>query len=326
MSNKLKSLWLASLSTLSLALAIPSATAQNQAGAANPVTLRIAYLKGTSDLTLAKAKGTLERELAPLGVKVLWAGPFPAAAPAFEALNAGSVDITSGSSTSFVTAVAGGVPLAVFGYQRLPKNGEGIVVKQNSDIRSVKDLVGKRVAVNRGGTGEYLLVQALTKAGVAPEKVVRSYLLPGESGPAFVQNHVDAWATWDPFLSIAIETYNGRVLADGAEIGSENAVAYFVRQDFLQQHRPIVKAVLDALKQENNWTRTHALEAGKVWAQELGLPPALAQRLGENNISPLSSVSKADVEQIAHIATWYYHTHITPVLADVKAHSVDLDK
>jgi sulfonate transport system substrate-binding protein len=322
MHHYFRLLWAASSAVLLFALAGEVSAAETPA----PVTLRIAYLKGTSDLTLAKAKGTLDRELAPLGVKVVWAGPFPAAAPAFEALNAGSVDLTSGSSTSFVAAVAGGVPLAIFGYQRMPKRGEGIVVKTDSGIQSIKDLVGKRVAVNRGGTGEYLLVRALDKNGIEPEKVTRSYLTPGETGTAFVGNHVDAWATWDPFLSIAIENYGGRILADSSEIGSENAVGYFVRQDFLQNYRAVVKAVLDVLKQENAWTKTHALEAGKVWTQELGLPISLAQRLGDNNVSPLTTVSPSDVEQMAHIATWYYENRITPVLADVTSHSVNLDK
>lgn len=291
---------------------------------ARPVTLRIAYLKGTSDLTLARARLSLDHGLAPLGVAVVWAGPFPAAAPAFEALNAGAVDLTSGSSTAFVTAVAAGVPLAMFGYQRMPRDAEGIVVRPGSGIRTIADLAGRRVAVNRGGTGEYLLVRALATAGLAPDAATRSYLTPGEFGSAFVGGAVDAWATWDPFLSIAVESYGASVLADSAAIGSENAVAYFVREDFLRLHRPVVRAVLGVLQRENAWTAQHPLEAGRIWAQELGLPASLAPRLGANNISPLTEVGPAALDQVAHIAAWYFDNRITPVLADVRAHCVNL--
>lgn len=44
--------------------------------------LRIGFLRGPSDLSLVHENGTLEKALAPLGVKVRWLGPFPAAAPA----------------------------------------------------------------------------------------------------------------------------------------------------------------------------------------------------------------------------------------------------
>src|SRR5436190_268795 len=64
--------------------------------------VRIGWLRGPNDLTLAKARGTLEAALLQKGARVEWAGPFPAAAPAFEALNASSIDITAGSSTSSI--------------------------------------------------------------------------------------------------------------------------------------------------------------------------------------------------------------------------------
>ena len=68
-----------------------------------PVALRIGYLKSTTDLTLAKARRSLDKALDPLGVTITWAGPFPASAQAVEALNNGAVDMTGGSSTSFIT-------------------------------------------------------------------------------------------------------------------------------------------------------------------------------------------------------------------------------
>jgi sulfonate transport system substrate-binding protein len=295
-----------------------------QASEVAPVTLRLAYLKGTSDLTLAKARGSLERKLSPMGVKLVWAGPFPAAAPAFEALHAGSVDIVSGSSSSFVTAVAGGLSLSIFAYQPIPAHAEGIVVRKDSAITSLRDLSAKKVAVNRGGTGEYLLARAQEQSALPAGRVVRQYLSPGDSGTAFVAGQVDAWATWDPFLTIAVQRYGGRVLADGARLGSENAVGYFVSQGYLARHRAVVRAVFEVLKQENDWTRTHQAEAGAIWARELGLPASMAERLGRNNVSPLRPVGPAEQRQMMHIAGWAFDNHITPVRADVASHCVNL--
>ncbi|VVE48451.1 Aliphatic sulfonates family ABC transporter periplasmic ligand-binding protein [Pandoraea communis] len=311
----------AALAAMTLATMPAPASAQTRAGS---VTLRIAYLKGTSDLTLAKAKGSLDKALAGQGVKVVWAGPFPAAAPAFEALNADAVDLTSGSSTSFVTSIAAGVPMAIFGYQPMTAHNEAIVVPQDSGIRSLADLAGKQVAVNKGGTGEYLLVRALVKSGIAPDTVRRRYLSPSDTGSAFVGGGVDAWATWDPFLSIAKSNYHARVLADGVAIGSDNAVGYFVRQDYLKAHPEVVRTVLRVLRDENIWTAAHPREAGKIWAAELNLPPALADKLGENNVSPLRAVLPDDATRIERVARWYVDNRIIATQPDVRAHIATL--
>lgn len=311
----------AALATFGLA-----ALARAQPAGTAPVTLRIAYLKGTSDLTLAKAKGSLDKALANQGVKVVWAGPFPAAAPAFEALNANAVDLTSGSSTSFVTAIAGGVPMAIFGYQPMTARNESIVVRNDSPIHTLADLAGKRVAVNRGGTGEYLLVRALVRNGIPAERVERRYLSPSDTGSAFFGGGVDAWATWDPFLTIALKEYGGRVLADGAQIGSENAVGYFVRQDYLRAHPQVVRTVFTVLRDENLWTATHAEEAGRIWARELNLPDSLAGALGANNVSPLRTLQPDDVSRITHIAQWYADNRIIPAVPDVPAHVARLSR
>ncbi|WP_455922697.1 aliphatic sulfonate ABC transporter substrate-binding protein [Pseudomonas putida] len=291
------------------------------------VELRIGYLRGPSDLSLVQDSGELDRTLAKLGVKVHWLGPFPAAAPAYEALNGGSLDMTSGTTTAFVTSIASGVPMAMFGYQAMPANGEGIVVKQGSAIHSVADLKGKHIAVNRGGTGEYLLSRALQTAGVDEASVHKEYLTPADSGSAFSSGHIDGWATWDPYLAIARNNYDGRVLVNGQQLGSENAAGYFIRNDFLAAHPAVVKAILDTLLRTNTWARQHPLEAGRVWARQMGNQnDDVARQLGETNVSPLQAVGPEQAEHIRHIAQWYLDQHIIRSAPDVSQFVTDLSR
>jgi sulfonate transport system substrate-binding protein len=292
--------------------------------AAEARVLRIAYLKGTNDLTLAKAHGSLEAALAPQGMRVQWAGPFPAAAPAVEAMAAGAVDLTVGSSTSFIASRAAGVKLVLFGYQRMSPGAEAILVATDSPLHTVRDLVGRSVAVNRGGSGEYLLVRALTRVGVPLDAVKRVFLSPPDASAAFARGAVDGWATWDPFLSIALSQGNARVLADGGESGSENAIAYFIGEDFLSAHRPVVQAILAVLEQENAWARAHPNDAGAIWAQELGLPQALGPRLGANNTPLTGPVGPNERQQIERIADWYVANKIVPSRPEIARYLVDL--
>jgi sulfonate transport system substrate-binding protein len=291
-----------------------------------PITLRIGYLKGTTDLTLAKAHGSLEKALEPRGVTVTWAGPFPASAPAVEALNGGAVDMTGGSSTSYITSRAGGVKMVMFAYQPQSAGNEGIVVRADSPLHSLADLQDRTVAVNRGGTGEYLLVRALNKANLPADRVTRAFLAPADASSALNGGHVDAWATWDPFLSVVVGNGSARVLVDGTQAGSENAIAFFVSQRFLQAHRAVVQVVYDVLRSENAWGQAHKQEAGEIWAKELGLPLTVAARLGEYNTDPIGPVGPVETSHIEHIADWYVENHIIPVRPDIASFVVDLSQ
>lgn len=285
--------------------------------------VRIGWLRGPNDITLAKSRGTLEKALSEMGIKVECAGPFPAA-PAFGALNAGSIDITAGSSTSAITALAAKIPLVIFAYQKMAPGSEDIVVKKDSDITSIKDLAGKKVAVNRGGTGEYLLMQGVATNGVDPKSVERFYLSPSDSGPSFTQGHVDAWATWDPFLTIAEKAYDGKVIADGAAIKSDNAVVLVSSRDFAKDKADQLQLVFDVIKSENAWAVANKAEAGAIRAKEMNIPTDLGAKIGENNAVLTTRVSDTNVKQIGAVAEWYAKSGIIPALPDVAAGAVSL--
>jgi len=292
--------------------------------AAEAAPVRIGWLRAPNDITTGRARGTLERALAQQGARVEWAGPFAAAAPALEALNAGSIDITAGSSTASIAALAANIPMQVFAYQKIAPGGEGILVKQDSPVRTLADLAGRSVAVNRGGTGEYLLMRALEQHGVPADAVKRVYLSPGDSGAAFAQGHVDAWATWDPFVTIGLQSYGARLLADGAAIASDNAVTLLCSRGFAASRRPQLQAVFDACLADNRWAQANTEEAGRIWAEAMSLPAALAPAIGRNNAVPTRGVTEADEAQIAQIADWYVSSRIIPRRPDIAAGVVRL--
>ena len=70
------------------ALSAVSAVAQTPSGA--PVKLRIGFQKSSTLIAILKARGTLERAVAPLNVRIEW-GEFASGLPLTEALNAGAV-------------------------------------------------------------------------------------------------------------------------------------------------------------------------------------------------------------------------------------------
>jgi sulfonate transport system substrate-binding protein len=120
---------------------------------------------GLSGLNLiAKERGEFEKVLAKDGIKVEWLGPFPNHAPTLQAVTGGSADFSfGGSTTPALAAIIAGSPLVFTQFVVYEPRTTAIIAKDDSGINTVEDLVGKSVAVNRSGLGEFLLVAALEK-------------------------------------------------------------------------------------------------------------------------------------------------------------------
>src|ERR1700712_546238 len=128
---------------------------------------------GLSGLNLiAKERGEFDKLLAKDGIKVEWLGPFPNHAPTLQAVTGGSADFSfGGSTTPALAALMAGAPLVFAQFLVYEPRTTAIIAKDGSGIDKVEDLVGKSVAVNRSGLGEFLLVAALEKHGIDRTKV-----------------------------------------------------------------------------------------------------------------------------------------------------------
>ena len=75
--------------------------------------------------------------------------------------------------------------------------------RKDSPLKTVADLKGKKVALNKGSNVHYLLVKALEKAGLAYTDIEVNFLPPADARAAFEKQAVDAWVIWEPFLAAA---------------------------------------------------------------------------------------------------------------------------
>jgi sulfonate transport system substrate-binding protein len=288
------------------------------------VTVRIGVLRGAGPINLGQEDGSLERKLAAVGAKVQWAGPFPAFAPAAEALNADSIDITQGSITSAVGALAGQSNFSIFARQLADHKAEGIVVRPDSGITSIEGLRGKKIAVNRGGTGEYLLLKALDQAGLTPDDVQRVYLNPTDAGPAFGSGKVDAWATWSSFTVLAQGQYKAKLIVDGGKLGSENDVVYVVRDAFLKEHPAIVAAVFDALRARAEEAKADPGATAKIVAGLQKVPEPVAKALVAVSDQPPDAIDSAVVTRFQGVSDYFSAKKVVPAPVAIDGHTVDV--
>src|SRR6202020_2783998 len=156
-----------------------------------------------------------------LGYKVSWT-EFPSGPPLLEALNVGAIDFGVAGETPPIFAQAAGAPLVYLAYDPPAPQGEAILVPKDSPIKSVAELRGKKVALNKGSNVHFLLVKLLEKAGVNYRDIDTIFLTPADARAAFERGSVDAWAIWEPFFAAAQRQTGARILADGNGVVSNH--------------------------------------------------------------------------------------------------------
>jgi NitT/TauT family transport system substrate-binding protein len=93
--------------------------------------------------------------------------------------------------------------------------GDGIVARK--EIKSVKDLKGKKVAVNEGSVSQFFLNVVLKDAGMTQKDVEVVNMKQGDAGAAFVAEKVDAAVTWEPWLTKSKNAPHGQILIDSSK-------------------------------------------------------------------------------------------------------------
>ncbi|UGY00785.1 sulfonate ABC transporter substrate-binding protein [Bradyrhizobium quebecense] len=261
--------------------------------------VRIGFQK-YGKLVLLKSKGSLEEKLKSVGYKVAWT-EFPSGPPLLEALNVGVIDFGNTGEAPPIFAQAAGAPLQYVAYEPPAPKGEAILVPKDSPIKSVADLRGKKVALNKGSNVHYLLVKALEKAGVKYSEIEPVFLAPADARAAFERGAVDAWVIWDPFQAAAEAATGARTVADGTGIVA-NYQFYFASKKFLQTDPKIVELVLAQLSEVDDWAKGDIHAVAEQLAPSIGLSvPVVEVTLKRQayGIKPVTDTVIADQQQVA---------------------------
>jgi sulfonate transport system substrate-binding protein len=280
---------LAVLAAVLAAVAVAPANAANLKG----VTLTIG---GQTDglKSLLTTSGTLKGKQYAIKWSTFTSGP-----PILEALQAGRIDAGGVGNTPpiFAAATKANFRLVAAIPQR-NSNGDDVIVKGDSDIKKLADLKGKRIAYTRGSSGHGFIIQALKRAGLTTKDVTLVDLTPGDSIAAFNSGSVDAWATWEPFISIAGGT-GARSLPDGGNYQASGlgwvAASTKVLADV--KRRTALRDYLVRLQRGLKWGVAHKQAWAEAFHSESGLPVATALQAINKTIVDLKPASSKLVAQ-----------------------------
>ncbi len=278
-------------------------------------TLRIGYQKyGT--LVLLKAKGSLEKRLAEQGIEVQWT-EFPGGPQLLEGLNVGSIDFGTTGEAPPIFAQAAGADLLYVAHEPPAPTSEAILVPKDSALKSVSELKGKKIALNKGSNVHYLLVRALEDAGLKYSDIQPVYLPPADARAAFERGSVDAWVIWDPFQAAAEHQLQARTLRNGEGLVA-NHQFYMAARPYAEKHPEVVSVLVEEIRGIGEWTRANSAEATAQVAPLLGLSPEITRTAVERQAYGAQLITPDVVEAQQQIADTFSDLKLIPKRLSIK--------
>jgi sulfonate transport system substrate-binding protein len=270
--------------------------------------IRIGHQKGW--LSILKGRGTLEKELAPLGVSVTWT-EFNAGPVQLEALNVGAIDFGDVGEAPPIFAQAAGAPLVYAGVTVPRPKLEAIIVPKGSPIKTVADLKGKRIAYNKGSNVQYFLAKLLEKNSLKYNDVQHIHLPPPDARAAFEKGAIDAWIIWDPFLAAAQKTLDAQLLVDASGVVN-NRGYYFTSREFATKNVDVLKIAIKQINDIDTWASKNKAAAAKELSQVLGLDAGITELYLSRSGYGTTPVNSTILDEQQSIADTFFELKLIP--------------
>jgi len=204
---------------------------------------------------------------------------FASGPAALTAIASGALEfMTEIGNPPVAAAISRGVKLDVIWNDETFTTGEGLVARKQSGIRSLADLIGKRVGVVSGSSSDYVLTEALARANVARSKIRLINISPPGMLSAWQSGSLDAVFVWTPVIN-QLAAHDGRIVfVDANAVGYAPSVNLsVVNSDWAKAHPDQVIAFLRAQNEGVAYTRSHPAEALKIMATGAGISEELAR-------------------------------------------------
>ncbi|MBW4612723.1 MAG: aliphatic sulfonate ABC transporter substrate-binding protein [Desmonostoc vinosum HA7617-LM4] len=279
--------------------------------------VRIVRSKQLTALAVLEQKRILEKRLEPLGYKVEWP-EFAAGPQQLEALNAGGLNIASTAESPAIFSQAAGTPLVYLAANSSDGRAVSLLVPFNSSVKSVKDLIGKKVAFQKASIGHYLLLRALEREGLKLTDVESVALPPPDANVAFSQGKVDAWFIWEPFVTRNVQNKVGRVLTDGGNGLRDTNNYYSTTRKFYEENPEVIKIFLEELNKAQNWANNNPKKIAKLLAQTTQLDAVTLESMHEKYDFFLVAITEKIISKQQEVADKWYSLKLIPKKVNVR--------
>ncbi|MEA2815856.1 MAG: NitT/TauT family transport system substrate-binding protein [Rhodospirillaceae bacterium] len=195
-----------------------------------------------------------------------------------------SVDFGTFGIAAAILGGAVGEPVVVVG--ALSNKGMGVISKAGSDIKTVKDLKGKRVGIWPGSTQEVFIMERLRMEGLSIKDVTPVRVPFGEMPAMLARGDVDAYVGAEPGPALSITSGAGQLVEYpySTPMGGLNMI-FGTHEDTVAKNPDLVRTMLKTHRQAVEFMMANKPMVTDMTVQKLGANrAAVDQALGANNV------------------------------------------
>jgi NitT/TauT family transport system substrate-binding protein len=195
-----------------------------------------------------------------------------------------SVDFGTFGIAAAILGGAVGEPVVVVG--ALSNKGMGVIAKAGSDIKTVKDLKGKRVGIWPGSTQEVFIMERLRMEGLSIKDVTAVRVPFGEMPAMLARGDVDAYVGAEPGPALSITSGAGQLVEYpySTPMGGLNMI-FGTHEDTVAKNPDLVRTMLKTHRQAVEFMMANKPLVTDMTVQKLGANrAAVDQALGANNV------------------------------------------
>ena len=195
-----------------------------------------------------------------------------------------SVDFGAFGIAAAILGAAAGEPVVVVG--GFSNRGMGIISKAGSDIKSVKDLRGKKVGIWPGSTQEVFVMERMRMEGLTMRDISSIRVPFGEMHAMLVRGEIDAYVGAEPGPGLSLTSGAGQLVEYpyGTAMGGLNMI-FATSEDVVKKDPELVKTMLMIHRKATEYMMANKAEVAEMTVKILGANKAAVENaLAANNV------------------------------------------
>ena len=195
-----------------------------------------------------------------------------------------SVDFGTFGIAAAILGGAAGEPVVVVG--AMCNKGMGVIAKAGSDVKSIKDLKGKKVGIWPGSTQEVFIFERLKMEGMSVKDITPVRVPFGEMPAMLQRGDIDAYVGAEPAPGLSISSGVGQLVEYpyGTPMGGLNMI-FGAHEDTIAKKPDLVLAMLKIQRQAAEFMNANKAAVADATVQKLGANrAAVEQALGAGNV------------------------------------------
>ena len=195
--------------------------------------------------------------------------PFESPTDGKNAVLTGTVDTCIHGIAAFILGAAAGEPVVIVANAN--NGGMAVMAGVNSNINSIKDLKGKKVAIHPGSTQEAVIFERLRMEGMSVKDIQPIRLMFSDHPAALARGDVDAYVGAEPAPGISMANGTGKLVEYpySTPIGPLNMILSASEKN-VKENPARIKLIVDMHRKAVDYAMANRPQMIEVAMQKLG--------------------------------------------------------